>query len=478
MTQMLRVAFVDHAYHRVTKSADFFVEVLRQRFDVTVYYAGVQAADLAQDIVLAGYDIIVLWQTEYMSPLFIAAGQRVVCIPMHDGTGQAPGHFWQHMQQARVISFCHAMHLRLTGFGLTSLPVRYMKNPASYPRVTDYSTPRAVFWQRLPEQGLDAERIRDMLGPNVSLHVHNAPDLMSPDDFPALPAADSVSYFDLDRNALAAAMDEANIFVCPRYAEGIGMAMLEAMARGMVVIAHDAPTHNEYIRHGANGLLTDLSDADNASWPIDLSGTTPYARPVRNRTDLGLKGRLKARLRETAERGVATAATRLLTSDFADRIDPRVLRVLGTVTRDPQLSIAGRAQADDPERLAAHLETMGDAARAQAATLRTQWAAGLRDMLDFIEETPRPTGIRVTPNGHGRMSRDTELWLEKPDKMIALMARWEAHGIVLRDRTEMERSEKLRLMVQQNALWRAVRIVLLYTRRAVLGVLGRVLRRG
>ena len=31
---MLRIAFIDHAYHQVTKSAHFFVDLLRERFDL------------------------------------------------------------------------------------------------------------------------------------------------------------------------------------------------------------------------------------------------------------------------------------------------------------------------------------------------------------------------------------------------------------------------------------------------------------
>lgn len=474
---MQRIAFIDHAYHRVTRSADFFVEVLRERFDVTVYYAGTQAADLADDIVMAGFDIVVLWQSEYLAPVFLAAGQRTVCVPMYDGTGLAPAHFWQHMAQTRVISFCHAMHLRLSGMGLNSIPVKYMKNPLTFEPVTDYSTPRAVFWQRLPERGLHAPRVREMLGGGTALHVHNAPDLASPEDYPALPAADTVSYFDLERNVLADAMAEANIFVAPRYAEGIGMAMLEAMARGMVVIAHDAPTHNEYIRHGANGLLTDLSEDGNLSWPIDLTGTSPQSKPRRDHPGLGFKARTTARLRDTAERHVGAAVNRLMATEAAGRVDPRVLKVLGQVMGDPQLTGPGR-RAPDAADVAAHMERMGEAARASAATLHTRWAGGLRDMLDFIEETPRPTGVRLSRGARAKLARDTELWLSDPERMIALMHRWEAHGIVLRDRSEMTLRERLTLRARQTVLWRGVRIVLKTLRNLLRQGLRALLRRG
>jgi glycosyltransferase involved in cell wall biosynthesis len=40
--------------------------------------------------------------------------------------------------------------------------------------------------------------------------------------------------------------------------EGIGLSFLDAMAQGMVVIAANDATMNEYISHGVNGYLFDI----------------------------------------------------------------------------------------------------------------------------------------------------------------------------------------------------------------------------
>src|SRR5207253_7929729 len=57
-------------------------------------------------------------------------------------------------------------------------------------------------------------------------------------------------------------LESCNIFIAPRYAEGIGHAFLEAMARGMVVLAYNLPTHSEYISNWHNGILFDLDSRD------------------------------------------------------------------------------------------------------------------------------------------------------------------------------------------------------------------------
>jgi glycosyltransferase involved in cell wall biosynthesis len=45
------------------------------------------------------------------------------------------------------------------------------------------------------------------------------------------------------------------VYFAPRLNEGIGFGFLDAMACGMVVLSHNGPTMNEYIKHRINGLL-------------------------------------------------------------------------------------------------------------------------------------------------------------------------------------------------------------------------------
>jgi glycosyltransferase involved in cell wall biosynthesis len=54
-----------------------------------------------------------------------------------------------------------------------------------------------------------------------------------------------------------AAVASSTVYFAPRTAEGIGQAVLEAMALGLCVVAPNAPTMNEYIVHGETGLLFD-----------------------------------------------------------------------------------------------------------------------------------------------------------------------------------------------------------------------------
>jgi hypothetical protein len=451
---MQRIAFIDHAYHQVTKSANFFVDLLRTRFDVSVYYDGIQSQSFVNDIVMAKFDIIVLWQTEHLAPYFIAADQRVVCIPMYDGAGQAPHHYWHQMRQARHINFCQHLHNHVCTLGLVSLPVQYMKNPADFTPVSDYSTARVVFWQRRPEHGLTAARVRRMIGPDAYLHVHNAPDLASPEQFPAR-EANTVSFFDLDRNALAEAMDRGNVFVCPRLTEGIGMAMIEAMARGMVIIAHDAPTQNEYVIDGVNGFLVDATQPNLPSWPLDLTTPEDTSEAQKRRRT---RKKMRRRARKAAE--AARAAWTMPMVPLTEGAVADEWQIAGPPGTWPEPGIAHLSTIsldEDPNGPSA-LERMGPAARDRAQAMYEDWLDRQTDILDFIEETPRPTGLKISKDKLDFLARETELWHHHPQAFIANMAYWESRGIVLQDRQRLPRHVRKRMRHRRSLWFRGLRV--------------------
>jgi len=89
-----------------------------------------------------------------------------------------------------------------------------------------------------------------------SFHIHDAPDVAVGVELdPRL--YDSRSTFEDDPGSYRRALSMSNVYLCPRRHEGIGLAMLEAMAEGKLVIANNAPTASEYIADGVNGILID-----------------------------------------------------------------------------------------------------------------------------------------------------------------------------------------------------------------------------
>jgi len=56
--------------------------------------------------------------------------------------------------------------------------------------------------------------------------------------------------------------DRHGIFLFPSYFEGFGKVFLEAMSRGLAVVASDAGGMHDLIRSGGNGFLVPLGDAE------------------------------------------------------------------------------------------------------------------------------------------------------------------------------------------------------------------------
>lgn len=268
----MKIAILDHPFHEHTKSTQFLISLLQTRYDVSTFFIGVDDRHIVKEVAESDFDLYVLLQSEYLAPYLIALEKRVLCVPMFDGSGALDENFWKLLAGCWFLNFSQFLHHRVQVHGCPSLYVQYMKNPKDFVKVADYSISKAIFWSRRPDHGYDAKFARKLIGPTVSLHVHNAPDNQNSDSTAKL-EADSVSYRDLTGDNFNCAMNKSNIFISPRGSEGIGMALMEALARGMVVIANNQPTHTDYIENWISGRLLDYNSVNLLSWPIDVDDT-------------------------------------------------------------------------------------------------------------------------------------------------------------------------------------------------------------
>jgi glycosyltransferase involved in cell wall biosynthesis len=60
-----------------------------------------------------------------------------------------------------------------------------------------------------------------------------------------------------------------NVYICPRFREGIGISFLEALSHGMFILGLNAPTMNEYLNNGKIGICIKLSNNENKK--LDLN---------------------------------------------------------------------------------------------------------------------------------------------------------------------------------------------------------------
>jgi GT2 family glycosyltransferase len=287
----MRIAYIGHAFHQRTGSTRFLIDILEQHATVE-RWDGEPGSGASwkwrADFDENRYDAIVIFQLHEAFELLSGRHPNVTFVPMYDAMIWAENFYWKpSFHKAKIACFSWALRQEVMRRGAVHAGFQYFPDPSRHAITEDFSTLRGFMWYRRREItpalvfGLcgDAEFERFI--------VHDAPDpdhettkaLIIP---PNVRRLDRTSW-SADGAAYGAALRDSNIFFAPRPLEGIGMSVLEAMARGHCVVAQNAPTMNEYISHGTNGLLWNPSR--------------------RGHLDFGAARSIGARARESIERG-------------------------------------------------------------------------------------------------------------------------------------------------------------------------------
>jgi hypothetical protein len=288
----MNIAFIDHPLHKKTRSSDFFIDILRKDHDVTIYYPGSEWRVVLDSVLNAGHQLAICWQHEFFAPPLVAHGLPSIIIPMYDGAGGMPKTYWSVFAEMGIssINFSANLNHQHLQTGIESSYIQYYPDPKDFELVEDFESLRGFLWQRQPDSHINWHTImRLTCGQLESLHIHDVPDGPIESDIPQMqdwPLLEqkikSTRWFEKKQDFIHV-MHDANVFFTPRHTEGIGMALLEAMAQGQCVVAHNASTHNEYIQHGNNGLLVDMQHP----MPIDLSSAKKLGRAARITVEAG-----------------------------------------------------------------------------------------------------------------------------------------------------------------------------------------------
>jgi glycosyltransferase involved in cell wall biosynthesis len=291
-----RLAFIDHSFHKVTRSSDFFLEVLNRDYEVTIFFDDGWKGGLEVDphTVNAGkFDTVLFWQVlPFARNVMRFSCNNLIWVPMYDSEWQRSNVGWRALRLLglKVICFSKTLYEITQHAGIRSFQVQYF--PEVPKETVSYGRPRVFFWQRVDEIGWplvkrilgenDIEKtvLRDDPDPN---HVFTEPD---PEDTARF-------HVEVVRNLKLAGggksdeymrlLSNCNVFIATRLREGIGLSFLEAMALGMCVVAPDAPTMNEYISTEEDGFLFDPEQVS----AIDLARFADCGRRARARVAKG-----------------------------------------------------------------------------------------------------------------------------------------------------------------------------------------------
>jgi len=192
--------------------------------------------------------------------------------------------FWVRYRGFKVVCFSTTLADLLEPWGLDCLRVTY-RPPVPQSQVDWSRGLRGFFWPRT--ETLDWRHIGPLLElvdwESFHLHLGHTPAATVLPEPSALGGKMRTSrWFDGPQD-FHQVLANANVFFAPRRYEGIGMAVLEALALGMCVVAPDFPTANEYIVSGETGWLFD-PDRPTA---IDLGQAPRFGKAARGAAEAG-----------------------------------------------------------------------------------------------------------------------------------------------------------------------------------------------
>ncbi|MCK4761713.1 MAG: glycosyltransferase [Candidatus Aminicenantes bacterium] len=296
-----QLAFIDHSFHKQSNATAFLIDLLKKHYDVKVIWdeawRGGPPTNLKEPV-NQGYDIIVLFQEIRYGKEKITGtiGRNLILAPMYDGCGSLSYMSWKKFKHAKVISFSKNLHNRLREIGIMSKYFQYFPRP----RVISSANPGkkelcGFFWQRTDQ--ITWHHIKQLISAADfhKIHIHGAVD---PPGYPLIqPSADERKKYRITLSKWFPKQSDyfeilagSNVFFVPRINEGIGMSFLEAMARGLCVVAPDNPTMNEYIVHGRTGLLYDPQNIK----PLDFSNLQEICENARRCIEKGYEEWVKA----------------------------------------------------------------------------------------------------------------------------------------------------------------------------------------
>lgn len=258
-----RLGYIDHSFHKKTKSARFLRDILNEAFDVTDLWDeswnGGPALSV-ECINSLGFEYVLFFQSILPIRELKRLNAGIIWVPMYDGVVGLGKSFWVELTTVRIkiLSFSEVLTSRLRGVGLDVMSVKYFFDPSEFEAVADYSGNKIFFWQRT---NLNFSDVKKLIG---NRHVDQVILKLDPDPgyMASLPSEEDVRRYNirivrdyLSKESYLNLLLESTVFISPRRFEGIGMSFLEAMAMGLAVVAVDNPTMNEYIVNTDTGYL-------------------------------------------------------------------------------------------------------------------------------------------------------------------------------------------------------------------------------
>lgn len=255
-----KLAFVDHNYHKKTRSGDFLREIFSRDFIIEDFWWSLKDENnLIKD--LKKYENIFFFQTLIPSyDLLKLKGKNLMWAPMYDNLS-FDNNYWKKIKyiNIKILSFSKKIKTHVDKLKCPNIELKYFFNYKENELKKPEEKINIFFWYRhdlklndwiyffdpkkinkivyfnSPDPGKKSEKIEQNQIDKYKIEIIEKP---------FLPHNKYIKY-----------VKDCDVFVSPRKQEGIGMGFLEAISMGKYIISNDDSTMNEYILDEKIGFL-------------------------------------------------------------------------------------------------------------------------------------------------------------------------------------------------------------------------------
>ena len=256
-----KLAFVDHNYHKKTRSGDFLREIFSEYFIIDDYWWSL-SEETKLIKYLKNYENIFFFQTLIPSyDLLKLRGRNLMWAPMYDNL-PFDWKYWKKIKYTNIKLLCFSKKVKLhvDKLGCRNIGLKYFFRPKEIKFKTPQKNLNIFFWYRNDLKLNDWIGLFDLNKINKIIYL-DCPDPGKKSEEFAKITLDKYKIelvkkpFQKNPTQYIEYVKNCDVYISPRKQEGIGMGFLEAISMGKYIVSNDDSTMNEYITDKRIGFL-------------------------------------------------------------------------------------------------------------------------------------------------------------------------------------------------------------------------------
>ena len=273
-----KLAFVDHNYHKKTRSGDFLRDIFSRDFIIDDFWWSLNDETKLYDQ-LKDYENIFFFQTLIPSyDLLKLKDKNLLWAPMYDNLS-FKWSYWKKISyvEIKLLCFSEKVKLQADKFRCPNIKLKYFFDTKKIETNSPREKLNIFFWYRHDLKLIDWINLFDSNMINKIVYF-NSPDPGKEYDkidqsITEKYKIEIITKDFLPHDEYLEHVKKCDVFISPRKQEGIGMSFLEAISMGKYIVSNDDSTMNEYITNQKIGYLINKKDNKKINYDEIINGT-------------------------------------------------------------------------------------------------------------------------------------------------------------------------------------------------------------